>query len=555
MSKFSRSMFFLATAGAMLIGCGDGDKKVTGPVLEGIAEPIPVASESIANEPAAKVSAAGWSAAGPGAVSLVSDGTAGDPEMTYALHGSSVFSTQTWSFSALATGTGPITVDYDYRGFHAFFQVRAFLQAFVGGSAVSLISAGPANCCSSPSNGFGYTGSYTFNVTAGQTYGFRFGGSNFDSDSRLLGTFKLPNFTPPPPPADLTAPVITLNGPASQTLECHVGTYTEAGASAVDDRDGAVAVTPSGSVNSLAVGSYTITYTARDAAGNTVTATRTVTVVDTTPPAITLNGPASLTLECHLETYTEAGATATDLCDGAVPVVISGSVDADAEGTYTLTYTAKDGAGNTATATRTVKVVDTTPPAITLIGAASQTIECHVGTYTEAGATALDACDGAVTVAIDGSVDTTVEGTYTFTYTAADAAGNTATATRTVEVVDTTAPALTLSLSQTSLWPPNHAMVPVATISATDLCDALVGLQISVTSNEPENGTGDGDTGPDWEVVDNGDGTGTIALRAERKGNGTGRVYTLSVVATDEAGNFTAKGGKVTVVHSQAKKK
>lgn len=471
MRKLHLSMLSLASAGLLLVGCGDSQKQVTGPAADAEMAPVLVAA------PAAKTSATGWSAAGPGVVNLVSDGAAGDPEMNYALNGSSVFSTQTWAFSAVATSSGPITVNYRYEGFHAFFQVRAFLQAFVGPGAVTLVSTGPANCCSTPSAGFLYTGSHTFNVTAGQTYGFRFGGSNFDSDSRLLGTFSLPGYTPPPPPPDLTAPVITLNGPASQVLECHVGTYTELGATATDDRDGAVAVTTSGSVNTLA------------------------------------------------------------------------------EGTYTLTYTARDAAGNTASATRTVKVVDTTPPAITLNGAADLTLECHVATYTEAGATALDACDGAVTVSLDGTVDTTIEGEYTLTYTATDAAGNTSTATRTVEVVDTTAPSLTLALSQTSLWPPNHAMVPVATITATDLCDALVDLQISVSSNEPENGTGDGDTGPDWEVVKNGDGTASIALRAERKGNGTGRVYTLSVVATDEAGNTTVKGGKVSVAHSQAKKK
>ncbi len=552
MSKLHLSMLCLATAGLMLAGCGDSEKKVTGPVLEG---GIDAPANTLVAEPAAKAAAAGlWAAGGPGAVTLVSDGSGADPEMSYAQHGST-FSTRTWEFSTTAAQTGPVTLNYQYGGYHAFFQVRVFLQAFVGGSAVTLINDGPVNCCTSPSGGFNYSGTYTFNVTAGQTYGFRFGGSNFDSDSRLLGTFKLPGFSPPPPPPDVTAPVITLNGPASQTLECHVSTYTEQGATAADDRDGAVAVTTSGSVNVNAKGTYTITYTASDAAGNTASATRTVTVVDTTPPAITLNGAASQSLECHLESYTEQGATAVDACDGAVAVVVSGSVDANTEGTYTLTYTATDGSGNTASATRTVTVVDTTPPAITLNGDASQVLECHVDAYTEAGASALDACDGAVAVAVAGTVDTAVEGTYTITYTATDAAGNTATATRAVEVVDTTAPSLALTLSKTSLWPPNHAMVPVATITATDLCDALVDLEISVTSNEPENGTGDGDTGPDWEVVDNGDGTGTIALRAERKGNGSGRVYTISVVATDEAGNATAKGGKVIVVHSQTKKK
>ena len=104
-------------------------------------------------------------------------------------------------------------------------------------------------------------------------------------------------------------------------------------------------------------------------------------------------------------------------------------------------------------------VVDTTAPAITLNGPANLTLECHAGTYTDQGATATDDVDGAVEVSVSGSVNTTVEGDYTITYTATDAAGNTATATRTVHVVDTTAPVLTLTMSSTSLWPPNHNMV------------------------------------------------------------------------------------------------
>ena len=62
---------------------------------------------------------------------------------------------------------------------------------------------------------------------------------------------------------------------------------------------------------------------------------------------------------------TDAGATASDTCAGTVSVATSGSVTVSTLGTYTITYTADDGAGNTNTATRTVTVVDTTPPVIT----------------------------------------------------------------------------------------------------------------------------------------------------------------------------------------------
>jgi endoglucanase Acf2 len=82
-------------------------------------------------------------------------------------------------------------------------------------------------------------------------------------------------------------------------------------------------------------------------------------VADTTAPVISLVGAASVTHEQGTP-YSDPGASATDTVDGAVAVVTTGSVD-DAVGTYALTYTATDAAGNEATATRTV-VVEAPPP-------------------------------------------------------------------------------------------------------------------------------------------------------------------------------------------------
>ena len=125
---------------------------------------------------------------------------------------------------------------------------------------------------------------------------------------------------------------------------------------------------------------------------------------------------------------------------------ISGTVDVNTAGVYTVTYSASDAAGNAATATRTVTVsapADTTAPVITLAGSAAVSVEVG-GTYTEAGATS----DGGETVTISGTVDVNTAGVYTVTYSASDAAGNAATATRTVTVsapADTTAPVITLA--------------------------------------------------------------------------------------------------------------
>lgn len=83
---------------------------------------------------------------------------------------------------------------------------------------------------------------------------------------------------------------------------------------------------------------------------------------DQQPPVITLNGANPMTVEYYTN-FTDPGASAADNCAGSVPVSASGSVNASVLGSYTITYTASDGR-NTATRTRTVNVVDTTPPTI-----------------------------------------------------------------------------------------------------------------------------------------------------------------------------------------------
>jgi len=178
------------------------------------------------------------------------------------------------------------------------------------------------------------------------------------------------------------------------------------------------------------------------------TSTEIQTLVDTiigeaSPPVITLNGEKNMTL-LQGTTYSEAGATAVNSIGGTVSVTITGHVDSNTLGSYTITYTATDAAGNTATETRTVTVTqapDTTKPTITLLGQAS--VALTVGDkYTDAGATASDDRDGDITANIQttSTVDINTAGTYTVTYNVSDAAGNTAdSVTRTVVVTQSDA--------------------------------------------------------------------------------------------------------------------
>jgi hypothetical protein len=240
---------------------------------------------------------------------------------------------------------------------------------------------------------------------------------------------------------DATAPVITLVGAAS--ISHQQGTaYTDAGASASDAVDGSVSVTTSGTVDVATAGIYRLTFSATDAAGNAATAvTRTVTVADNAAPVITLIGAVSVSHE-QGTAYTDAGASASDVVDGAVAVTTTGTLNTAVAGTYTLTLTATDSAGNSAVSYRTVVVADTTRPVITLIGDASVSVNVG-GSYNDAGASAADTVDGVITSSITtvNPVNTSAAGAFTVTYNVSDAAGNSATeVTRTVTV---TAAALT----------------------------------------------------------------------------------------------------------------
>jgi hypothetical protein len=142
-------------------------------------------------------------------------------------------------------------------------------------------------------------------------------------------------------------------------------------------------------------------------------------------------------------------------------------------------------------------------------------------------------------------------GTTTIIWAAADAHGNvSAPATQTVTVNDTEPPSVTnISASPASLWPPNHKMRAVTiNYAAVDNCSA-VNCTLSITSNEPIKGTGSGDTAPDWQIID----AHHVLVRAERSGNGSGRIYTISITCVDGAGNRTVKTTQVRVPKDQGK--
>lgn len=227
---------------------------------------------------------------------------------------------------------------------------------------------------------------------------------------------------------------IDLNGQQETTVE-YGAAYTEPGAQArfcgkLFCRQGfTLPVTLTGAVDCSELGDYEIRYSARLLLWNGQS-TRTVRVVDTTPPVITLSSvPGHYTLPGH--PYEEEGFGARDLHDGD----LTGQVVCTEEGGKVF-YTVTDEAGNTGRAVREIYYDDPVPPVLTLLG--DDNLSLYAGTtLQEPGYEATDNCDGDLTdaVQVSGTVDIWQAGEYTLCYTVRDKAGNEASARRTVTVL------------------------------------------------------------------------------------------------------------------------
>ena len=256
---------------------------------------------------------------------------------------------------------------------------------------------------------------------------------------------------------NIQLPVITLLGANPITLEaCDV--FVDPGATAFDTCLGDITsdiIVDTSALDVNNVGTYTITYNVTNAVGvSAVPVTRTIIVTDTTLPTLLLVQPLEINIGiCSV--YTELGASAEDPCFGDISsniIIDNSAVDTNTLGTYFVTYNVMDDNGNAvAEQIRTVNVIDVTGPEIVLLGDNPQIIEACTN-YIELGATAIDPCsleDFTSNLVIDAStVDTTVVGTYTVTYNAEDDLTPMPNAAieviRTIEVVDTTAPVITL---------------------------------------------------------------------------------------------------------------
>ncbi len=288
---------------------------------------------------------------------------------------------------------------------------------------------------------------------------------------------------------DNTPPV--WNVPASFSVEATgpggaVVTYS-ASASDPDDAVNSQSCSPA-SGSTFPLGSTTVSCTATDTHGNTGTASFSLTVVDTTPPALTLPGNMTVNAPGAAGIAVNFTASAIDLVNGSVPVTcLPTSGSTFPIGMTTVHCLASDSHNNTAngsfTVTVTNVVTDTTPPVWNVPASFSVEATSPSGAIVTYSASASDP-DDAVTsqscLPASGSIFNL--GTATVNCTATDTHGNTGTASFNVTVVDTTLPALALPSNMTVNATSSSGATVNFTVSATDLVDGSVPVTCSSNS-------------------------------------------------------------------------
>lgn len=246
---------------------------------------------------------------------------------------------------------------------------------------------------------------------------------------------------------DTTAPVVTV--PGGMTLEATgSSTVVSFTVTATDNLDGAVtpSCTPASGAG-FAVGETEVSCTAADAHGNTsAPATFTVTVTDTTAPALTVPGTINANATDASGAMVIFTASATDLVDGTViPVCVLPSGSTFPLGSTTVACTATDAHGNIAAGTFDVSVIDAFPPVVTVPNDLAVDASSAAGAIVTFAATAQDDISGdTVVICSPPSGDTFPIGETLVSCTSTDAAGHTGSALFRVTVADMSAPVLSL---------------------------------------------------------------------------------------------------------------
>jgi hypothetical protein len=269
---------------------------------------------------------------------------------------------------------------------------------------------------------------------------------------------------------------------------------------------------------------------------------------DATAPVIVGAFDRSLSWQGATIALSSLGITAVDDVDGSVAVALS--PESVGRGTHTVTATAADAAGNVASQSFVVRVVDVTAPVLSGPAAAvvfewrNAPIEL---TASVLGVTATDDVDASVAIVVaPGSVGL---GEHVVAATATDAAGNGASLPVSVTVADTVAPQfLSLTATPDVLDARSHRMADVAiTAAVADEGDPAPRTRIVSVEVVDDDAWGWSKCGPDWTIT----GDLTLQLRAERSGRSGERVYVITVESRDASGNASTATVEVAVPHDQ----
>jgi uncharacterized repeat protein (TIGR01451 family) len=260
---------------------------------------------------------------------------------------------------------------------------------------------------------------------------------------------------------DATAPSLTCPAPATAPAGagCQAAVPNVlAGVTASDNCTpaGSIALAQSPAAGTLVgLGATQITVTATDAAGNTSMCTTSVTVSDTTPPAITCPAPAVAMAPANAcAARVDLSFSVSDNCGGAIAVTTTPASGSDFPvGTTTVTITATDVAGNTSQCQTTVTVVDATAPQMACppnVQTPALTPAGRVVTY--ATPSASDACAGAMVSCAPAPGSTFAVGVTTVTCTATDASNNQSQCAFTVEVLPLGLDTVGIYIPSTGAW-------------------------------------------------------------------------------------------------------
>ncbi|MDF2963145.1 MAG: hypothetical protein K0S39_4880, partial [Paenibacillus sp.] len=267
--------------------------------------------------------------------------------------------------------------------------------------------------------------------------------------------------------------------------------------------------------------------------------------------------PVTLTLSASNNT-TSGLKTEYSLDGGVTWQLYSSPVTFDQDGKYTVKYHSLDQTGNEeAIKTVSFMVNKAAPTSVATVSPAAPdgsngwyksdvTVSLAVYDHLSGVAKTVYRVNDGGWIDYTGSIPAFGEGNYKIDYRSLDQAGNVEPI-RTVEFkIDKTAPLLTVQLDKTSIWPADHKMVDIhATLHSGDAASGVESVVLtSVTSNEPD--SGQGDIGANFGTAET-----LIRLRAERSGNGSGRVYTITYTVTDNAGHKKDASATVTVPHDR----